>query len=167
MQAILHSRRLFVILSRLMAPLIRRRVIRSTKVGGSMCVLRTRGRRTGQVREAALDYATAADGTVLLAAGWGRSTQWYLNLLADPHVEVTCEGKTRRGIAEEVSERGERVAALRSILVASGVVGRAYGYDPETVDEERLARDLALIPVIRVRFDGAPAPLSPSPQRPR
>lgn len=153
MQAILHSRRLFVILSRAMAPLIRRRVIRSTKVGGALCVLRTRGRRTGQVREAALDYARASDGSVLVAAGWGRSTRWFLNLLADPCVEVTCEGVTRTGWAEEVTDDDERVSALRAILVASGAIGRAYGYDPATVSDERLARDFASIPIVRVRFD--------------
>jgi deazaflavin-dependent oxidoreductase (nitroreductase family) len=151
--AVLHSRRLFVLLSRLMAPLIRRRVIRSTRVGGSLCVLRTRGRRTGRVREAALDYASGPDGAILVAAGWGRSTRWYLNLLADPRVEVTCDGRTRAGVAAEVTDPDERMRGLRAILVASGAVGRAYGYDPATVPDERLASDFASIPVVRVRLD--------------
>jgi hypothetical protein len=44
------SRRLFVLLSRVMAPGIRHGLIRSTRLGGSFCVLRTRGRRTGRSR---------------------------------------------------------------------------------------------------------------------
>jgi deazaflavin-dependent oxidoreductase (nitroreductase family) len=149
----LHARRAFVALSRVMAPGIRHGLIRSTRVGGQLCVLRTRGRKSGRVREAALDYAPAPDGGIWLVAGWGRETRWYLNLLADPAVEVTCEGRTRRGVATTVADPAVRLRALRAILAASGFVARMYGYDPRTVPDERLERDFETTPVVHVAFD--------------
>jgi deazaflavin-dependent oxidoreductase (nitroreductase family) len=153
MADLLHNRRVFVGLSRVMAPGIRHGLIRSTRLGGALCVLRTRGRRTGQLREAALDYATAPDGGIWLLAGWGRSTAWYLNLQSDPHVTVTLEGATRTGLATTVTAPDERLGALRAVLVASGFVARLYGYDPRTVTDERLAADFATTPVVHVAFD--------------
>ena len=147
----IRSRRLFVLLSRLMAPAIRHGLIRSTRLGGSLCVLRTRGRRSGRTREAALDYATAPDGGIWVAAGWGTATAWYRNLLADPAVEVVCERRTWRGIAEPLSDPAERIVAIRSILLAAGFVGRAYGFDPATVPDARLAELFDAIPIIRIR----------------
>lgn len=148
----LHARRAFVALSRVMAPGIRHGLIRSTRVGGKLCVLRTRGRKTGRLREAALDYAPAADGGIWLAAGWGAETRWYRNLLADPAVEVTCEGRTRAGTARVLADPAERRQAIRAILAASGFVARLYGYDPGTVSDERLAADFATTPIVHVAF---------------
>jgi deazaflavin-dependent oxidoreductase (nitroreductase family) len=135
-----------------MVPGIRHGLIRSTRVGGSLCVLRTTGRKTGIAREAALDYAAAPDGGIWLAAGWGTETRWYLNLLADPAAEVMCDGTTRRGLASTVVDPAERLQAIRAILVASGFVARLYGYDPATVSDDRLARDFATTPIVHVSF---------------
>ena len=153
MASLLHSRRMFVGLSRVMAPGIRHGVIRSSRVGGKLCVLRTRGRRSGRLREVALDYGPAPDGGIWITAGWGRSTAWYLNLQSDPRVTVTLEGATRPGRATTVTDPVERIGALRTVLRASGFVARLYGYDPETVSNERLAADFAAIPVVHVAFD--------------
>lgn len=150
----LHARRLFVGLSRLMAPGIRHGVIRSSRAGGRLCVLETRGRRSGKVREAALDYADAPSG-IWVAAGWARSTAWYLNLVSDPHVSVTLEGRRRDGIATTVADPVERLRAIRAILIASGFVARFYGYDPRTVTDERLAADFAVTPIVLVSFEPA------------
>jgi deazaflavin-dependent oxidoreductase (nitroreductase family) len=166
----LHSRRLFVGLSRLMAPGIRHGVVRSTRLGGRLCVLRTRGRRSGKLREAALDYADAPEGGIWIAAGWGRGTAWYLNLLSDPRVSVTCEGRTRSAHATTVTDQVERLRAIRAILVASGFVARLYGYDLRTVSDSTLAADFATTPIVHVAFDdpGTPqAELRRRPARPR
>ncbi len=149
----LHSRRAFMGLSRIMAPGIRHGLIRSTRIGGRLCVLRTRGRRSGRPREVALDYAPAPGGGIWLAAGWGRSTAWFLNLEADPRVSVTLEGATHDGFATPLTSPEDRLRALRAILRDSGFVARLYGYDLATVPDERLAADFAAIPVVHVRFD--------------
>lgn len=147
----LPARRLFVGLSRVMAPGIRHGVIRSTRAGGRLCVLQTRGRRSGKLREAALDYADAPSG-IWVAAGWARSTAWYLNLLAEPRVSVSLEGRRRDGIATTVTDPIERLRAIRAILAASGFVARLYGYDLRTVSDERLDADFEATPIVLVTF---------------
>ncbi|MBI3750191.1 MAG: nitroreductase family deazaflavin-dependent oxidoreductase [Chloroflexi bacterium] len=156
----LHARRLFVGLSRLMAPAIRHGAIRSSRFGGQLCVLQTRGRRSGKVREASLDYAEAPSGGIWVAAGWARSTAWYLNLLSEPCVSVTLEGRRRDGIATTVTDPVERLHAIRAILAASGFVARLYGIDPRTVSDERLGADFEATPIVLVTF-GPPVPTTP------
>jgi len=97
---------------------------RSTRWGGSLCVLRTRGRRTGRIREVPLDYAPAGDGIYVLA-GLGDRTHWLSNLRADPHVEVQFGRRLFPGIACEVTTPAERLVAVRSLLT------RACGGRPE------------------------------------
>jgi deazaflavin-dependent oxidoreductase (nitroreductase family) len=148
----MRSRRAFVLLSRLMAPLIRRGIIRGNRWSGSLLVLRTRGRRSGLWREAALDFAAAPDG-VLVAAGWGAATRWYGNLVADPHVAVSLGGPWRPGTARTIEDPAERVAALRAVLRAAGAAGRGGGLDPGRDPDEAIAAHYAGIPVVHVRFD--------------
>jgi len=152
MTDLMHSRRTFIVLSRLMAPFIRRGWIRTGRLSGALCILRTKGRKSGIVREVSLNYALAPGG-VWLMAGWGTATQWYANLLADKHAEVAIDGRARAGLAATVEEPAERLRAVRAVLLASGWAGRAYGFDPATVDDERLARATAAFPVIHVGFD--------------
>lgn len=117
-----------------------------------MCVLRTRGRRTGRVREATLDYARASDGGIWVIAGWGAATQWYQNLLADPGVEVAMGRRVRRGTAAVLVEPGDRIPAVRAVLLASGMAGRSGGIDPRTATDTRLAEVYGGFPVIHIRF---------------
>jgi deazaflavin-dependent oxidoreductase (nitroreductase family) len=55
-----------------------------------MLLLRTRGRRTGSIRTAALLYVGAGKGLAVIASKGGDDAQpaWYLNLRDDPEVEV-------------------------------------------------------------------------------
>lgn len=87
-----------------------------------------------------------------VAAGWANATAWYRNLVADPAVVVTCEGRTRAGIATEVTDARERLAALRAILAASGFVARLYRLDPATIADDVLASTFTSIPVVHIGF---------------
>jgi deazaflavin-dependent oxidoreductase (nitroreductase family) len=141
-------------LSRAMAPLIRRGIIRGNRWSGDLLVLRTRGRKSGAWREASLDYAAAPGGDgVLVAAGWGDATQWYRNLLADPRVEVVVRGRRHAGTASVVTEPAEWIRDLRAVLLGSGMAGRSGGVDPRRDPDERLAQAYAGTPVIHVAFD--------------
>lgn len=155
------NRRVFVVMSRLMAPLIRRGLLPPTAMGGTLCVLRTRGRRSGAWREASLDVARAGDDGVWVLAGWGEATQWYQNLVADPVVEVVMGRRTRRGRAEVITDPAERLRAVRAVLLASGLAGRAAGPDARTATDAELAAAYASIPVVHVRFEPAPSPVMP------
>lgn len=116
---------------------------------GSMLLLRTRGRRSGLVREAPLGYAVR-DGEVLVVAGYGRSAHWFANALADPHVEVLLPGARLAGTAREVTDPDERREAFVATIRAMGVVGRATVGDVDTASRERLDELSSAFPVLAI-----------------
>jgi len=63
--------------------------------GTSCLVLRTRGRKTGQVRKFALIYGRDGDDYVLVASKGGapENPGWYENLVAHPDVEIQVWGE--------------------------------------------------------------------------
>jgi deazaflavin-dependent oxidoreductase (nitroreductase family) len=80
-----------------------------------LVLLRVRGRKSGQIRTVPLVYFTEGDEVVIVASSFGRAKNpaWYLNLVANPDVELTAGGVTAPYRAREVSgaER-ERLFAL-------------------------------------------------------
>jgi proline iminopeptidase len=62
--------------------------------GATCLVLRTKGRTTGELRKFPLIYGERGDDLVLIASKGGAPEHpgWYLNLLADPDVEVQVKG---------------------------------------------------------------------------
>lgn len=58
--------------------------------GTSCCVLRVKGRKSGQVRKFALIYGRDGDDYVLIASKGGAPTNpgWYENLVANPDCEI-------------------------------------------------------------------------------
>src|SRR5512140_1582430 len=75
----------------------------SLPVTGYMAILRTRGRKTGAVREAPLGYVIW-EGAVYVWAGFGPRTHWLRNIEADPRVEVVLPGRAFSGTAEVVTD---------------------------------------------------------------
>ncbi|SCF01564.1 nitroreductase family deazaflavin-dependent oxidoreductase [Micromonospora chokoriensis] len=71
-------------------------------------LLTTRGRRSGTLRRTALMYGRDGDNHLLVASNGGadRHPAWYLNLSADPTVEIQVDaerfvGRARTATAEE------------------------------------------------------------------
>lgn len=77
--------------------------------------LHVRGRRSGELRTVPLVYFTNGDDVVLVASSFGRAKNpaWYLNLRANPDVQLTAGGITGsyRARAVEGPER-DRLYAL-------------------------------------------------------
>src|SRR3972149_885672 len=96
----------------------------STPLTGSLMILRTRGRKTGLLRETPLGYAIL-DGSVWCCAGFGAQTHWYRNILADAGVEVVlANGSAFAGTAEIVTEHAhapDQVA--EAVSEGGGLVG--------------------------------------------
>lgn len=88
-----------------------------TYMGVPSLLLTTRGRRSGKLRRTALMYAEDAGRHILVASNGGSGTHpaWYLNLVADPDVEVQVLAdvfRARARVAEgEERERLWRIAA--------------------------------------------------------
>ncbi|MGC4788988.1 nitroreductase family deazaflavin-dependent oxidoreductase [Micromonospora sp. DT178] len=69
--------------------------------GYDALLITTRGRRSGTLRRTALIYGRDGDRYLLVASNGGaaRHPNWYLNLCADPQVEVQVGAEKFRGTA--------------------------------------------------------------------
>jgi deazaflavin-dependent oxidoreductase (nitroreductase family) len=75
----------------------------------SRCVLviTTRGRKSGLWRRTAISFMPVGEHLVVFS-GWGRSSNWYRNVLADPEVEVQVGRRRMRATARLVPDPEER-----------------------------------------------------------
>ncbi len=134
----------------------------SLPVTGYMAILRSRGRRSGVVREAPLGYVIW-EGAVYVWAGFGPETQWLRNVEADPRVEVVLPGRSFSGFAEIVTDPDERLRAGRALTAALGLIGMAtLGANARTASDEEFSRRTHGLPLVRIRPTGiAAGPLDP------
>lgn len=86
--------------------------------GTQTLLLTTRGRKSGEERTTPLIYAPDGDSYVIVASKGGTDEQpgWYLNLAADPEVDVQVMGdrfkaRARTATAEEKPRLWERMVA--------------------------------------------------------
>jgi len=91
------------------------------KVGGKIgkapvLLLTTTGRKTGRARTTPLLYTPAGDGYAVIASKGGapKHPLWYLNLRANPRVEVTVGRDTRQLHARD-AEGEERERLWRAL----------------------------------------------------
>ena len=149
-------RRSFLAVNRyLAAPLLRAGFgpLLSTPAAGSLMLLRTRGRRSGTWREAPLGYVIR-DGSVYCCAGFGATTHWLRNLVADPRVELLLPGRSLAGHAEIVTDPAERVAVLRDLLGSMALISRPLVGDLRDQTDAEVDAMSAAIPVVRIRATG-------------
>jgi deazaflavin-dependent oxidoreductase (nitroreductase family) len=87
--------------------------------GATALVLTTTGRRSGQPRQSALIFGRDGDNFVVVASKGGAPTHptWYLNLTANPDVEVQVRAEKFRAKARTASDPGER-ARLWAVMTA-------------------------------------------------
>ncbi len=128
----------------------------STPVAGSLMILRTRGRTSGVMREAPLGYVIR-DGCVYVWAGFGVRTQWYRNILADPHVECLLPGAAFSGVAETVTGPEDWLPAAIALRRALGVIGRLTVVDLATASAGELEEIRTRLPLVRIRPTGIAA----------
>ncbi|HEX7951066.1 MAG TPA: nitroreductase/quinone reductase family protein [Candidatus Limnocylindrales bacterium] len=140
------------------APLLRARLgwLLGTPFTGYLMLLRTRGRRTGLVREAPLGYIIR-DGAVWCVAGYGEATPWYRNLLDDPTVEVILPTRRFRAIARPVQDAAAWSIAFRELIRSFALVGLAVVGDVSGLSDAELHERYASLPVVRI----VPAPGEP------
>jgi deazaflavin-dependent oxidoreductase (nitroreductase family) len=68
-------------------------------------LLTVTGRRTGRLRRTPLFYGKDGDNYLVVASNGGSDTppEWYLNLAADPHVELQVGGERFRAVARDAT----------------------------------------------------------------
>jgi deazaflavin-dependent oxidoreductase (nitroreductase family) len=122
----------------------------SNPLTGRVMVLETIGRKTGKIRYTPVNYAPI-DETIYCYQGRHLKGKWYLNILANPQVELLLPSHHLIGHAEEVSDPKEAAGAIRQILRGSGLGGFIYGFNPFTVTDNVLQKKTEGIPVIRIK----------------
>jgi deazaflavin-dependent oxidoreductase (nitroreductase family) len=143
--------RAFLIVNSLFSPALERGLgaLFSNPMTGYLMVLRTRGRRTRLIRAAPLGYVVL-DGAIYCCAGFGETTAWYRNVLADPWVEVVLPGRTLSGKAVPVSTPDEWIRAYRALIASLGVVGRLTVGDVRGLDDAELLARHGGVPLVRI-----------------
>ncbi len=111
--------------------------LRSKDTWGQIMVIGHTGRKTGILRKTPVNYAVV-DGDLYCTAGFGRDSDWYRNILANPEVEIWHPDGWWKGVAEDVSESSHRTALMREVLIGSGFAARVAGLNPRTISDERL-----------------------------
>ena len=129
----------------------------SNPLAGKVMVLGIRGRKTGRVRYTPVSFAQIGS-SIYCYQGRETKGRWYLNILKNPDVEVMLpRGPRLAGHAELVAGEEERAAAIRQILINSGLNRGMYGFDPRTASEEVLRERTAGLPVVRIaQLDAKP-----------
>jgi deazaflavin-dependent oxidoreductase (nitroreductase family) len=97
----------------------------STTPFGRLLVLHTTGRRSGQSRQTPLSYTTDGGTYVVIASDGGsrHDPDWYLNLQADPDVEVDLGGQRVRVHAETVAGSDRERLWRQAVRSYSGYAG--------------------------------------------
>jgi deazaflavin-dependent oxidoreductase (nitroreductase family) len=105
--------------------------------GTKALLLTTTGAKSGEPRTAPLIYAPDGDAYVVVASKGGSHTPpaWYVNLSANPEVEVQVEGEVFKAHARTAS--GEEKARLWPTMVAEWPDYDAY--------QEKTEREIPLV----------------------
>ena len=126
----------------------------SNPLTGYLMILRTRGRKSGEMRDAPLGYTIVGEH-VYCVAGFGRRTHWFQNVLVEPKVEVVLPGRSFSGTAEEVTDPDERLRVLPPLLRSMGVIAGMAGMgNPWRDSPAELASKCEGMPMVRVRATG-------------
>jgi deazaflavin-dependent oxidoreductase (nitroreductase family) len=101
--------------------------------GTKALLLRTKGRKSGQVRTAALTFAKDGDRYLIVASKGGapEPPAWFLNLRADPHPEIQV-GRERSAATATIIESGDPDYERVWKLVNDGNSQRYEAYQRKT-----------------------------------
>jgi len=118
-------------------------------LSGRILILIHSGRKSGKRYLTPLNYALL-NGEVYCVTGFGPTSDWYRNLLANPQVELWLPDGWWVGLAEEILEPALREEAMRAVLASGGLMARLFGA-PSPQDETALSSRTAHYRVIRLR----------------
>jgi deazaflavin-dependent oxidoreductase (nitroreductase family) len=115
-------------------------------------VLGIAGRKTGMIRYTPVSYARIGQ-KIYCYQGKEMKSQWYLNLLANPEVEVLLPCGLFSGHADAVNDTAEELQAMRHILKGNGLNSSMYGFDSAAATDEVVREKTKNIPVVRITLD--------------
>jgi deazaflavin-dependent oxidoreductase (nitroreductase family) len=122
---------------------------------GRIMVITHTGRKSGLKRQTPVNYAIV-DEDVYCLAGFGKLSDWYRNVKANPQVEIWLPDGWWAGTAQEISDPKKRLPLLRTILQNSGFAASTFGgLDPFNLTDEELAKVTPEYCVLHIRRTAA------------
>ncbi len=118
-------------------------------ITGYIMVVKTTGRKTGKTRYTPVNYAIK-NGNVYCIAGFGRSSDWYLNIQANPNVELILPSGPISGVVEEVSNPDKALKVARLLFKNSGFAVIFVGFNPFAISDDQIHGVLKRAPVLRI-----------------
>ena len=115
---------------------------------GYIMVLKAIGRKSGKVYYVPVNY-TIYEGNIYCVSGFRKESDWYLNLSANPEIDIILPSGNVYARVEEVSNPDERRLITRQILINAGFAGFFEGYNPRRINDEELQNKMADLPVLR------------------
>jgi deazaflavin-dependent oxidoreductase (nitroreductase family) len=100
--------------------------------GKTTMLLTTRGRKSKQLRYFPVGYFRIA-GEIHLISGWGKSANWYKNILADPENIWLQIGFRRFAVRANIIEDPEEIRRTIETLLSESPsdAQRLFGWDPQ------------------------------------
>lgn len=106
--------------------------------GGYVMVIKNRGRKSGKIRYTPVNY-DIEQGQVYCAAGFGKISHWYKNIVADPQVELILPGGAVAAQAEVLPYGSSWLNHMRQVMKNSGFAVFLFGgFNPFTCSDEEL-----------------------------
>lgn len=125
-----------------------------TSFGGSVMIIKHIGRKTGLTRHTPVNYATV-EGDIYCTSGFGKVSDWYLNIKVNPEVEVWLPDGRWTGIAEDVTDMEGNYQVFRQVLIASGFAGPLFGVNPKKLSDQDLLKLLESYRLICIKRSNA------------
>lgn len=118
-------------------------------LSGYIMVMKVRGRKSGKIRHAPVNYAIY-NGNIYCLSGGRQSSDWYKNIRANPQVELIMPGGCLFGRVNEVYAADERLQVIRQVLKNAGFAGFFEGYNPYTITDDVLREKSADLPLLEI-----------------
>jgi deazaflavin-dependent oxidoreductase (nitroreductase family) len=117
---------------------------------GWQLLLTTTGRRSGLRRPTPLGYLVA-DGAAWVLAGYGPSTLWYRNLIANPEVQVLLPARPPFAArATDTLDPAVRGRVIPQLVRSMALPGTMIGDLPWRASDERILELTAWVPLVRL-----------------
>lgn len=122
-----------------------------------MVLLNHIGRKSGKMRQAVVEVARydKATDTVYVASGWGKKSDWYRNLLANPEITIQVGWRKMKVTAVPLTpeESGEAMVdyAHRYPTAARVLSKRLLGFEVDDTDEDYYALGRDAVPFVALK----------------
>lgn len=122
---------------------------------GRIMVISHHGRGSGRPYLTPVNYCTQGE-YVYCTSAFGGGSDWFLNVLSNPQIEIWLPGGWFSGKAEIVDEPLERAELLRKVLIESGFAAHFFvGIDPKTIGEEQFNKVTSTYKLLRITRQSA------------